>query len=314
VYGNGGMNTSYPQGAYQCPTGPSTFAPANALCGSGDLGVDLTQLIIAPTAAYKMNAQHSIGAALLLGYQRFKAEGLQAFDNPPGGPQFTGAKGSVTNNGYDSSTGYGIRIGYLGKISDTVSIGAAYASKMKMGKFDKYKGLFAENGGFDIPENYNLGVAFTAMPGMTVALDYQRINYSKVASIGNSSSNQAPLGSANGPGFGWQDVDVIKLGVDYKMDNQLTLRGGYNHSSNPIRSQDVSFNILAPGVVQSHYTLGMTYADSKVSEYTAALMYAPRVTVSGPSLFNGLFGPGAGGNETIGMSQFSLGVAWAKKF
>jgi long-chain fatty acid transport protein len=185
---------------------------------------------------------------------------------------------------------------------------------MKMGKFDKYKGLFAENGGFDIPENYNLGIAVIPFSGMTLALDYQRINYSKVASISNSSSNQAPLGSANGPGFGWQDVDVVKLGVDYKMDKQLTVRGGYNHSTNPIRSQDVSFNILAPGVVQSHYTLGMTYADSKVSEYTAALMYAPRVTVSGPSLFNGLFGAGAGGNETIGMSQFSLGVSWGKKF
>jgi long-chain fatty acid transport protein len=308
VYGNGGMNTSYPQGNFQCPTPQNTFVPANMLCGGGSLGVDLTQLIIAPTAAYKMNPDHAIGAALLLGYQRFKAEGLQAFT------QISQASGNLTNNGYDSSTGYGIRIGYMGKISDTVSIGAAYASKMKMGEFDKYKGLFAENGGFDIPENYNLGVAFAAMPGMTVALDYQRISYSKVASIGNSSSNQAPLGSSNGPGFGWQDVDVVKLGVDYKMDNQLTLRGGYNHSSNPIRSQDVTFNILAPGVVQSHYTLGMTYSPSKDNEITAAFMYAPRETVSGPSLFNGLFGPGAGGNETIGMSQSSFGVAWGKKF
>ena len=308
VYGNGGMNTSYPQGNFQCPTPQNTFVPANILCGGGGLGVDLTQLIIAPTAAYKMNPDHAIGAALLFGYQRFRAEGLQAFT------PLSQAPGNLTNNGYDSSTGYGIRVGYLGKISDTVSIGAAYASKMKMGEFDKYKGLFAENGGFDIPENYNLGVAFAALPGMTVALDYQRISYSKIASIGNSSSNQAPLGAANGPGFGWQDVDVVKLGVDYKMDSQLTLRGGYNHSSNPIRSQDVTFNILAPGVVQSHYTLGLTFADSKVSEYTAALMYAPRVTVSGPSLFNGLFGPGAGGNETIGMSQYSFGVAWGKKF
>ena len=31
------------------------------------------QLIIAPTVAYKLNAQHSIGASLLLGYQRFEA-------------------------------------------------------------------------------------------------------------------------------------------------------------------------------------------------------------------------------------------------
>ena len=97
VYGNGGMNTNYPQGDFNCGGGP-----ANMLCGSGTLGVDLMQLVVAPTVAYKLNAQHSVGVSLLLGYQRFKAYGLQAFDNAPGFPPFTGAPGSVTNNGYDS--------------------------------------------------------------------------------------------------------------------------------------------------------------------------------------------------------------------
>ena len=34
---------------------------------------------------------------------------------------------NVTDNGYDSSTGVGIRLGYQGRLSDMVSIGAAYA-------------------------------------------------------------------------------------------------------------------------------------------------------------------------------------------
>ena len=42
VYGNGGMNTTYPQGPFQCPNSPTTVAPANMLCGGGTLGVDLT--------------------------------------------------------------------------------------------------------------------------------------------------------------------------------------------------------------------------------------------------------------------------------
>ena len=37
------------------------------------------QLIIAPTAAFKIAPNHSIGVSPLIGYQRFKAEGLQAF-------------------------------------------------------------------------------------------------------------------------------------------------------------------------------------------------------------------------------------------
>ncbi len=55
-----------------------------------------------------------------------------------------------------------MRVGWLGKLSDAVTLGAAYSSKMRMSKFDKYKGLFAEEGGFDIPEHYSLGIAFKA--------------------------------------------------------------------------------------------------------------------------------------------------------
>jgi long-chain fatty acid transport protein len=309
VYGNGGMNTSYPQGNFNCGAGA-----ANMLCGSGTLGVDLSQLIVAPTVAYKLNEQHSVGLALLLGYQQFKAYGLQAFDNAPGFPPFTSAPGSVTNNGYDSSTGVGVRLGYQGHLSDMWSVGAAYAPKMHMGKLDKYKGLFANGGDFDIPEHYSVGVAFMPTPAWTIALDLGRINYSGVPSVGNPSSNQAPLGASNGPGFGWKDIDIVKIGVAWRASGAWTLRAGYNHGDNPITPADVSFNILAPGVIKDHFTAGFTYALDKDSELTGAFMYARRQTVTGSSLFNSVLGAGAAGNETIGMSQSSIGLAWARKF
>lgn len=308
VYGNGGMNTSYPQGNLNCGAGP-----ANLLCGSGKLGVDLMQLVVAPTVSYKIAPRHSIGASLLLGYQRFKAEGLQAFDNAPGFPPMTQAPGHVTNNGYDNSTGVGIRIGYLGHLTDTVSVGAAWSPKMHMSHLDKYSGLFAGSGGFDLPENYNLGVAVRPAPAWTVAADWQRIRYSAVPSVGNPSTNMAPLGAPNGPGFGWHDVDVLKLGAAWQMNDRWTLRAGINHGRNPIGSRDVTFNILAPGVVTTHYTAGFTYALDRASELTGAFMIAPRQTVTGPSLFNAFMG-GAAGNETIRMREFSFGLAWAMRF
>ena len=309
VYGNGGMNTTYPQGNFNCG-GPA----ANMLCGSGGLGVDLVQLMIAPTVAYKLSAQHAVGVSVLFGYQRFKATGLQAFDNAPGFPPFTGAPGSVTNKGSDSSTGFGLRLGYQGRLSDMITIGAAYAPKMNMSAFDKYKGLFAGGGDFDIPSHYTLGVAFTPAPAVTVAIEIGRINYSDVPAVSNPSSARAPLGAANGPGFGWQDIDVVKLGAAWRMSDALTLRAGYNKGDNPITSADVTFNILAPGVVKDHYTAGFTYSMGKTSEISGALMVATRQTVTGPSLFNAVLGPGAGGNETVGMKQTSVGLAWGRKF
>ncbi len=308
VYGNGGMNTTYPQGSFNCGGGP-----ANMLCGSGTLGVDLIQLIVAPTVAYKVSPQHSIGGSLLLGYQRFSAQGIQSFDNAPGFPPFTGAPGRVTNNGNDSATGAGLRVGYMGRLNDQLTLGATYSTKVSMSKFDKYKGLFAGDGGFDIPSNYSLGLAFMPNADWTVAMDFGRINYSGVASVGNPSMPVAPLGAANGPGFGWKDINVIKLGLAWRTSTDLTLRVGYNRGDNPISASDVTFNILAPGVMTQHYTAGFTYATAKDSEVTAALMIAPRQTVSGPSLFNGFMG-GAAGNETIGMRQSSFGLAYSRKF
>ncbi len=309
VYGNGGMNTDYPEGNFNCG-GPA----ANMLCGSGGLGVDLMQLVVAPTVSYKINASHSVGASLLVGYQQFKAKGLQAFDNAPGFPPFTGGPGSVTNNGYARSHGIGIRLGYYGRLTDALSVGAAYAPKMNMSRFKEYAGLFADNGDFDIPAHYSLGLSYAATPSVTLALDVERIQYSGVGSVGNASSVPLPLGAAGGPGFGWQDVDVVKLGVQWRVNPAWTVRAGINRGDNPITGSNVTFNILAPGVMKEHYTAGFTWAMSASDELSGSFMFAPRQTVSGPSLFNAVLGPGAGGNETIGMRQYSFGIAWSRKF
>lgn len=325
VYGNGGMNTDYSGGQIGAASMCAGFNPGqssyNLLCGTGKLGIDLMQLVIAPTLAYKVNEKHSIGVSPLIGYQRFKAEGLHGF----AGFTASGGTNNLTNQGYDSAYGFGVRIGYLGKLTDKVSIGASYSSKIDMDNFDKYKELFAEQGDFDMPENWNLGIAVQATPKLMLALDYQRIEYSGINSVGNPSTNTGnataltgftvgSLGPSNGRGFGYDDVDVVKLGVEYAYSNKLTLRAGYSHTNNPISSRDVTFNIIAPAVIQDHYTLGFTYALDKQSEITMAYMHAQENSVSGSSSFNNWSAPLSAGNETIEMYQDSLGIAYSKKF
>ena len=295
VYGNGGMNTDYPANsipANGCGAGAPT---SNVFCGSGRLGVDLQQLIIAPTIAYKLNGNHSIGISPLLVQQIFKVDGLQAFSGQSSSQQ------NLTNNGYDSSNGVGMRLGYLGKINDRVMLGASYAPRITMSKLGKYAGLFAEQGDLDIPENYTLGFSAMATPELTVALDYQHIAYGAVRSIANPSAGLGgPLGAANGPGFAWKDIDVFKLGVQWAASQKLTLRAGINIGDNPVPSAAASFNTLAPGVITTHYTAGLTYAVSNTMDMTVAYMYAPSNSVSGPNQ--------GGGTDTIKMNQQSLGL------
>lgn len=281
VYGNGGMNTNYPGGQYPAGACGAGSPPGNVFCGAGRLGMDLTQLVIAPTVAYKLNDAHSVGVSPLIIKQQFKAYGIPGLPEP----------------GYDSSDGVGVRIGYLGKLTDKLNIGASYSPKTSMSKFSQYKNLFLEQGGFDIPENYTVGASYQMASTVAMALDYQRINYADVKSIGTS--------SAQG-GFGWKSIDVWKLGVEWQAMPNLIMRAGLNVGGNPISSADASMNTLAPGVTTTHYTIGGTYALTKSTEMTVAYMNAPSNSVSGPNPM--------GGTDTIKMAQQSLGIQFGWKY
>jgi long-chain fatty acid transport protein len=296
IYGNGGMNTDY---------GSNPYA---ALGGTGNAGVDLSQLFISPSLAYKITPEHSIGIALNIAYQRFKAYGI-----PIGFQGFSESPNNLTDNGYDSSWGWGGRIGYTGKITPELTIGATYATKTYMGSLDKYQGLFAQQGSFDIPANWGLGVAWKAIPALTLAFDYQRIQYSGVKSIANPLDQLFTgnlFGSSNGPGFGWDDVNVYKLGAAYEIGD-WTLRGGYTYVTQPIPESQTFLNILAPGVVQNHLTLGATWATSKTGELSFNYIHAFEKTVNGSGSIPMNLG---GGEADIKMYQNSLGVAYGWKF
>jgi long-chain fatty acid transport protein len=90
------------------------------------------------------------------------------------------------------------------------------------------------------------------------------------------------------------------------MNPQWTLRAGYNDGDNPIRSSDAQLNILAPGVIEKHYTFGATYAPSKDEEWSVALWHGKNNAVSGPAM--------GGGTATIQMKQNGFGLQYARKF
>ncbi len=292
---------------------------------SPSLGVNLSQLLITPTIAYKINDNHSVGFAPVIAYQRFRAYGLglfQAFSSDPN---------NVTNKGDDQSWGYGARIGYQGTFG-MVSFGASYTTKLNMQAFDDYAGLFAENGDFDIPSTYGAGIAITPVAGLTIAADVTRINYSDVAAINNEgpTANEFmnafvgaltgdpraisnPLGTNDGWGFGWDDVTVYKIGVNYAYNSQWTFRAGYNYAESPYDKDQALFNILAPGLVEKHVTAGFTYSPSSTSEITVAYMHAFRNSVEYQYDGTGGF-TGFGYSATNAMSQNAIEASYAWQF
>ncbi len=296
LYGNGGLNTEYPVNPY------SRFG------ASGTAGVNLEQLFITPSVAWRLAPGQSIGAALNLAYQRFSAQGIGLF----GG--FSQAPANVSDQGTDSSTGAGLRLGWAGTVAPGLQLGATWASKIH-GKFDKYRGLFAGGGGFDIPANYGAGLAWQVAPAWNIAADVQTIRYSQVHSVGHSAAKLfagVPLGAADGPGFGWRDVTTFKVGVTHALSAAVTLRAGLSHNRQPVPDGETFFNILAPGVVQDHVTVGGTWLQPGGGELSGFFAYAPNKTVTGAgSIPPGLPPAGlGGGNANVRLKETIIGISY----
>lgn len=302
VYGNGGMNSSYDKAI-----------PLFDATGVNKPGINLEQLVVAPTWSTKINENNSVGVSLNLAYQRFSANGLQNFTAPVGSlQQASSSPNDVTDRGNDASTGVGATIGWQGKLSPTVTAGVAYRSKTNMGKLDKYKGLFAEQGDLDMPAATTVGIAWQATPKTLIATDIQKIEYSKVKAMANTNTAGGLLGSDNGSGFGWKDQTVYKIGVKHQVKPNFAVLAGYNHAKNPLQSSQTLFNVLAPATVEDHVTLGGEWKLNNKASLTAAYTHAFDKGVNGSNSIHPT--QQGGGEANLNMEQNAVGIAYSVKF
>jgi len=164
-----------------------------------------------------------------------------------------------------------------------LTLGISYKSAIEMdykGQLSSATAPFAGAGVFpaamddklEQPAEIGLGLSYN-MDQHTLAFDYKQIQWE----------------SAKGyKEFGWEDQSVYILGYQFAQDN-WAVRLGYNYGKNPIKSQQGTggpsgtgaeaalnmFNLLGfPAVVESHYTVGGTYAVNDTVSFDAAFAYA----------------------------------------
>lgn len=294
-------------------------AANNANTAGRTLGVNLMVMQANPTLAYRVNKNNRIGASLVIGIQTFRAFGLDFFSNFTSSGLFTD---KLSNNGNDYGYGVGVRLGWMGKFfKERLALGASYSSRVYNTKFDKYAELFAEQGGFDTPENFGVGMALKLTKKLTIGADVTHTLYSNVNSIGNDSANKSSgatgafptsqtvngLGEDQGLGFGWSDQTVYKVGLAYDYNSKWTFRTGWNYGDSPIdeTNGEVLFSIVAPATVRHHFTVGSSYRPSKNSEWSFSYVHAFKYEQSGPTFI--------GNTGTIRMHQNSFGMSFSYK-
>lgn len=328
VYGRGGMSTDYTGGAAMFdPDGPGP-APVMRLAGPfgmGKAGVDLTQVFAEVAYAGKLNDNFAWGISGIFTAQAFEANGTGSF--APYTQTFAASGGTMMpaylgNNGLDYSTGFGGKFGVQWQPLERLRVGISYQSRIYMSEFDKYRDLFVAEGGFNIPQNIRLGISWDYNERVTLHYDTDHTNYRDVDSVGNPIHNlfgcptagaggtdiSYCLGGDRGAGFGWNDMTVHKLGVSWQPASlpQWTLRAGISHGQQPIEETEVLFNILAPGVIERHFTVGGSYRMQNGKELSLMLMVAPEGEVTG----NNTFDPTQ--RIELKMHQFELefGLSW----
>lgn len=291
--------------------------PNGTLTASTPTGVNLEQLFIEFPIAVKIgDGRQAFGIAPVLAAQRFEAKGLEPFRAASVNPN------KVTNNGKDWSYGAGLHFGWYGEVSDRLALGLAYRTKIWMSKLDEYSGLFADGGRFDIPAKFDFGLAYRIRPDLTVAFDYQHIFYNEIDSIANSNDidltpcfagDPKPsycLGGKSGLGFGWDSMDVLKLGIRWQQGPKWTLLGGISYNSDFLKTdQQALFNILTPATVRWHLTAGATYRHGPKDEISLSFAYMPKEEVDGTS-------PSITQTQTgsLYMEQMEIELSWSHRF
>ncbi|MDH5189858.1 MAG: outer membrane protein transport protein [Gammaproteobacteria bacterium] len=256
------------------------------------VGIELFQVQILPTFAYKYNDTHSFGISPIFGMQRFSARGLGEF----GDFFFSETPSQMTDRGQDWAFGYGIKLGWQGRFleNDALTLGATVNSEVYMEKFRKYQGLIANGGELNIPAHYAIGIAYNVNKKFMATMDVQRVLYSTVPAISNphpgnncwggtgigatctlvAPTGEDRIGGETGLGFGWTDQTIYKLGFAFKANSKWTYRFGLNYGESPIPDHQILFNTIAPAVVEKHVTLGFTYTPDKDTEINFMFMHA----------------------------------------
>lgn len=285
----------------------TTYGKSLPLLGTSKPGIEYLNETVSPIIAVKWCNSHSIGISLDYQLERLKVNGIENFKALSIFPE------DVTNRGYDYSSGWGVTIGYHGQITDYLSIGLTYQPETSMKKMDKYKGFLA-NGRMNIPRKIGAGISYRMIPCLLVAFDVEQIQWSKIRALHNPflhDGHLAPLGSENGPGFGFRDQVYYRLGLEWQVDECWTVRAGYRYANTPVRSSQTPVNLLLLDLVQDFATFGVTWNIDECNELSGVFAYGFEHSLDGKGAIPPFLG---GGNAKIDEEKFAVGLAWGLKF
>lgn len=260
--------------------------------GFGHIESDYMLLQIGLTWAFEITENFSIGIQPTVNYAA-----LELAPNPISPPDFPVSMGG-TGNGYPtsdkaSSIGYGAQFGVFYDAPGGLKMGASYKTTQKFSDLEfentYLDGSAAPDVSFtmDYPAILSLGLGYS-IGDIDLALDYRHVDYENTDGFAEKGWETAVTGPMTGfptgavKGFGWKNISILSVGLQYKGMKKLPLRVGYTYSGNPIDDELAFFSIPATAVIKNAFQFGFSYL------------------VSDSFMLNGVYHHGASDGKTEG--------------
>lgn len=201
---------------------------------------NLAMATINPIISYKLSPDLSIGAALHLGAQQFRAKGVivgmdaqqQAIELPAHGNQW--------------AWGYGYALGATWQFMPQWTLGASYISETIFSKLDGYRDdlLSTSEGRLNLPERLGVGLSYQMSEQLKIGMDVLQINW------------QDTDGFGKGTAFNWQDQTVYRIGADYQLNPTSSIRAGYSHTDSFLDQDYANANLYTNAIAHKALTFG----------------------------------------------------------
>jgi long-chain fatty acid transport protein len=307
MFGIGGSSVNYPASL----TNPIlTPQPPNGI-GLGRLSANVDIYQIVPTVSYQVNERLSIGFAPTITMGRLLAT-----------PLFLGPKNDANGDGYATwSPGVGTRYVWGGGFqlgayytTDTCwNFGASVSSPQWIEPF-RYKSEDERGRPTDITFNMNypliasIGTSYTGIENWILACDLRFFDYADTTGFRNAGFS--PAGALQG--LAWNNIFSVAIGVQRRLNDRWSIRGGYCFNENPIDSDAEQFNVASPLIIQHALHLGAScmFADN----FSVAIAYTHGFenSVTGP--LHSAMGPIPGTSVTSTASADAISLGATKRF
>ena len=297
AFGISGVATDYPADG----SNPITTPPP---VGFGRVSSEYMVLQAVPTVAYKLSDRLSIGFAPTLNFGSLKAEPWT-----PGAPFAPGVYPS--GSGGAKSLGAGAQIG-VHYATGNWHFGLSYKTEQW---FQEYE--FSARDGLgerlhivlNHPAIASLGVGYRGDNNWDWAIEARYIDYENAEIWGDPAVFDAD-GALTG--FGASSIWYLGAGVQYRVNEKLSLRAGYAFAESPIES-DVAFVFGdAPMIIKHHISAGLSYEPIDSWVFSLSVHHGFKNEVTGPIRTPAGIAPGL--TITLGNAITGVGLGVTKRF